>query len=237
MKLLLLSLINRCRARARCGDSSGGVRSRNAERGFTLAELLVGFMLFGVVALAMVSFSTQVIYDVGLENRATLNNLDLRNALELMKAEARMSSSLSPYLPGNVSAMSNCPSLVQVTATTVKFLVVDDDATATGLSGMRPYYVGYRYDSATKQLYRGEAAMSSVTSCPAVGSTDPSASPLAKVLVRNVSQVDSDGNGVLDTVFSYSGGVLTVHLGSKAKDQKKRLTAQDQSTKIFLRMS
>jgi type II secretory pathway pseudopilin PulG len=237
MKQLLLSLINGdCRTRARC-EVSRAAHSRQAARGFTLAELLVGFMLFGVVALSMVSFSTQVIYDVGLENRATLNNLDLRNGLELMKAEARMSSTLSPYLPGTISAMSKCPSLVQVTATTVKFLVVDDDVTSIGMSGIRPYYVGYRYDQATMQLYRGEIAISSITSCPVVTMLDPTSTTISKVLVKNVSRVDSDNNGALDPVFAYTGGVLTVRLGSKGKDQRKRLNAQDQSTKIFLRMS
>ena len=176
------------------------------EHGFTLAEMLVSLGMFAVLGMSFISFSTSALHTLSSEDRAALATQELRSAEQLMSSEYRMSSSISPYIVGTTSSVVTCTSALAVTATTVKFLVVQDE-TATSTSGIQPYYVGYKYDSATKQLLRGEIPGTSITNCtPPAG--DPTSSTYAKVVAENVVQIDADGNGSIDSPFVVNGNAI-----------------------------
>jgi hypothetical protein len=196
--------------------------------------LLVSIVLFSVAGLSMVSVATSSLRTMTAESKSSLAGLQLRNALDLLSSELRASSAISPYLTGYDPTAVNCRGQVSVSSTSVRFLVVEDDSTATTTSGIKPYYVGYSFNAATGELLRGEIAASSVTSC-SVPAGNPSAAPTARLLAKNVVRVDNDGNGSLDSPFSISGDTLTVSLGIETDPHGDRAVNQDFTTKILLR--
>ena len=113
-----------------------------SHHGFTLVELMVSLGLFGIIALAMTSFTSQALQTVGVESRVSLASLEAKNAVAILGSELRMSSSVSPYIPGNTPSLTKCSGSVSVTSTTLKFLVTQDDESAVSASGIRSYYVG-----------------------------------------------------------------------------------------------
>jgi len=204
-------------------------------QGFSLAELLVALLIFGVVGMAAVSICGSALRDLGTESRMTMKSLQLNQALGLLSNELRMSSNLSPYLPGNNASLSNCAASVAVTATTMKFFVVEDDSTATTTSGIKPYYVGYKYDASAKQLLRGEIPVDSLISCVVPG--DPTSATYAKPLANHVVAIDSDDNGTVDPAFAKSGAMFTVSLGVSASVANQGTKQQKLPTKVFERIS
>lgn len=205
--------------------------------GFTLTEVLVGISLFSIISLGLGKYLTQTFRRVGTENRSMLASMELRNAVNLLAGELRMAGSVSPYLPGDDPTLVTCSASIAVTPTTLRFLVVHDDA--TGGSGLRPYYVGYRYDALTKQLLRGEIVSASSTSC-SIPAGDPTAAGTAQVLADNVVAVDFDGNGTTESVFSYSAPNLTLTLGTDVDSHEGTVAApknvsQKVRTQIFVR--
>lgn len=207
-----------------------------SHRGFTLVELMVSLGLFGIIALAMTSFTSQALQTVGVESRVSLASLEAKNAVAILGSELRMSSSVSPYIPGNVPSLTKCSGSVSVTSTTLKFLVTQDDESAVAASGIRSYYVGYKYDSATGKLLRGEIQGSSTTSCTLpVG--DPTSATYAKPLADRVVQIDADNDGTLDPLFSLSGEVLTISIGVEVPRPAGGTSAIQQFvSKAFLRI-
>lgn len=201
-------------------------------KGFGVAELLVSVMIFGIAILAIASFTNLTFANLGAENRASSSMRELRSAIALMSAELRMSSNVSPYLPGNTPSSVNCTAQISATATSIKFLVVHDDSAAAG--GIQPYYVGYTYDAATRQLRRGEIPGVSITGC-GLPAGDPVSGSYARVVADRLFPWDADKNGVADPVFSYSGGVLTVNLAVQAEGAQNFDRSQGLSTKIFAR--
>lgn len=183
----------------------------SAEQGFTISELLVSMTLFSVVGLGLASFSNSVLRTVSIESRATSATEELRNAVSLLSSELRMSQSLSPYLVGDLSSVVTCSGAFSVSSSAVKFIVVEDDSSAT-TSGLQPYYVGYSYDASTETLYRGEVAASSITAC-SIPSTDPTSAGVRQILAESVIPVDGNGDGSIDPVFEFTGSVLRVNLG------------------------
>lgn len=206
---------------------------RRGESGSTLMELLVGVLIFSVVGLALVGVSTQSLNDLGLESRTTLETFELKRGLDLLSSELRMSSMLSPYLPGTNDGASRCSNALQVSARSMTFLVALDDPSANG--GMRPYYVGYRYDPAARQLYRGEIPAASAFSCtPPSG--DPTSAPYARPVASNVVEIDSNGDGAADSAFAWSNGVLAVNLGTRVDGAGTLTKRQSFSTRIYGRI-
>lgn len=205
----------------------------NREQGFTLIELLVGLLLFGVVGMSLVSFATGSFRNLGIQNRASSAGNELRHAIDLLATELRMSGSVSPYLVGNTASTVTCSGALAVTSTTVKFLVVNDDASST-TSGVKAYYVGYKYDAAKKELLRGEINKTVLTNCTLpVG--DPTSATYAHVIAENVEKIDNDNNGTLDNPFSMASNVLTVHLGIKVEGSGGETSTDNIVTQVFVR--
>ena len=212
-------------------------RSIGHQRGFTLMEMLVGLGLFSIIGLGMGKFLTQTFRRVGSENRSAIASMELRSALNLLASELRMGGAVSPYLPGIDPTLVTCTASISVTTTSVRFLVVHDEASSA--SGLRAYYVGYRYDPLTKQLLRGEVASTSTMAC-VVPATDPTLSPTAQILAENVEAVDFDNNGTNESVFAYTAPTLTVTLGAVVDTREGTLAApnkitQKVRTQIFVR--
>lgn len=186
-------------------------KRRNTSSGHTLVELLVSLAMFEVIGLGLFSFVGSALHTIGVEGRASEAAQELREALEVMTTELRMSSGVSPYIVGTSPSSVTCSSAVSVTSTKVKFMVAQDESTASS-SGLQTYYVGYWYDSSKKQLLRGEIQSSSNTSC-VIPAGDPTSSSIAKVIAENVIAIDGDGNGTVDPAFSVSGNSIAVNLG------------------------
>lgn len=209
-------------------------RRLHSGRGFTLSELMVGMFLLSFLGMTIAAFSKDVLHRAGLQTNLSLASMELRNALDVMSAELRGSASISPYLVGNNAATVTCTSNLSVSSTSVKFLVVEDDSTSS-TSGLKPYYVGYSYDSTKRQLLRGEIAAPSVTAC-SLPAGDPTSTTYAKVIASDVNQIDADGNGSLDPVFSLSGNQLSVNLGLAVNPKEKSSKTFKQGTKIYVRI-
>lgn len=203
------------------------------ERGASLIEMLVGVAIFSLVGVALMGISSRSLNDLGLESRATLETFELKRGLGLLAAELRMSSMLSPYLPGTNDAAARCAQSVSVSARTVSFLVAFDDGAAAG--GMRPYYVGYRFDPATGQLLRGEIPAPGIFTCT-LPAGDPTAAPYARPLAANVEELDSNGDGAAESAFAWSNGVLSVNLGSRVDGAGQVSKRQAFSTRAFGRI-
>ena len=205
---------------------------RRTQAGTTLVELLVGLSLASIGSLAMVSFLTSAMRSSSAEVRASKASMELRNAINILASEARMSSSVSPYLVGDNAVVVTCTGSVAVTSTTVRFLVTEDDPAAP--SGMTSYLVGYRYDPSTRRLIRGEIPRSSFTSC-ALPAGDPTDGTNGRTIAENVVAVDGDNNGSVDPVFVLSGNRLTVNLGVRVAVDNDRVVLQSQDTRVYFR--
>jgi len=208
---------------------------RRGERGTTLMEMLVSMAMFSVVGVGLVGVSTSALRDLSLESRTTLETFELKRGLELLSTELRMSSMLSPYLPGTVETAANCSSAVAVTARTIRFFVAVDEPNATGTGGLRPYYVGYRYDPTTRQLLRGEIAAASLFSCDAsIG--DPTSASVARPVATDVIELDSNGDGTAENAFTFANGELTVNLGARITGAGSRVKQRPFSTRVYGRV-
>lgn len=205
-----------------------------SQKGFTLAELMVSMLMFGIVGMGLTGFTSSAIRELSNQSRLSFATLELKNAISMLSSEIRMSSAISPYIPGTNTTLTNCYGAVEVTSTTLRFLVSEDDAAATTTAGLRPYYVGYRFNSATGQLTRGEILGSTVTACT-VPSGDPNSTTNGKTLAEKVVQIDADNNGSLDPVFSLTNNVLTVNLGVQVSTPGNKTITQKFSTRVFLR--
>ncbi len=204
--------------------------------GFTLLELLVAMALFSLIGLSVLTLSSSVLHDMGTESRMVSESMELSRALGLLSSELRMSSSLSPYLPGTNSALYKCSGTVLISSYTVKFFVVEEDPTALLTSGIKAYYVGYRYDPINKTLLRGEIALNSIYSCT-VPATDPTSSTYAKTLATHVTAIDTNGDGIAETAFAKSGNMLSVNLGVQVNGAGGISKLQKLQTKVFERIS
>ena len=210
-----------------------GVINIKGMRGFTLTEMLVGVLLLSIVSVTVASFSNSVLRRAGTETKVSSAAMELKSALSLMSSEIRSSATISPYLMGISPGTVTCTAAFAVTSTTVKFLAVEDDSSATS-SGLSPYYVGYKYDATNNQLLRGEIAAPSTTACT-LPSGDPTSSTYAKVIARDVTQIDANHDGTLDTVFSMSGNLLTVNLGIKLNSSGTTTVTYGPQTQIYVR--
>ncbi len=208
------------------------MKSDELHNGFTLIEMIVGLVIFSVVSLGLATFIEETYRRLGLESRAITAGQELRNAIGLLSSEIKGSASVSPYFAGNDPALVSCNAALAVTANSVKFLVAEDDG--TNGNGLQVYYVGYIYDSSTKELRRGEVVSGSTTSCVVPG-TDPLSS--SSVIASDIEQVDNDGNGVPDAVFSLNGSAVRVNLGINVKALDDAVIAQNLSTDILVRGS
>lgn len=204
---------------------------RRNQKGFTITELLVSLSLFGIVGMSVSSFMIDTLRRTSLETRMSQATQEAQNAIQLMTAELRLSSQISPYLPGTNVALSTCSSSLTVDSTNVKFIVAHD--VSTGTNGLSRYYVGYRYDATLKQLIRGEIATATDTTC--TGSGNPTDSSNGAVIASNIVPVDADGNGTVDDVFSKSGDLVTINLGVEVNVNSKLKATQTLSTEVLLR--
>jgi|GEM_PF-2759780 len=202
------------------------------ESGFGLPEILVSIFIFGIVLVTVGSFNRLTFGTLGVENRISSSMKELRNAVTLLSTELRMSSSISPYIPGNSPALANCLSNIDASATTVRFMVVHDDSSAS--NGIQPYYVGYSYNPATRQLLRGEIPGTSTANC-SLPNGDPTAQSVAKVIADNVYPWDSNQDGTSEPIFYYSNGTLEVNLSITASGPKGFKRRQGLSTLIYTR--
>lgn len=205
----------------------------SSSRGFTLPEVLVGVLLLAIVSLTVASFSTSVLRRAGTETKVSSASMELKSALSLLSSELRSSATISPYLMGSTPSTVTCGSAFAVTSTTVKFLAVEDDSAAS-TSGLAPYYIGYKYDSATNQLLRGEIVGPTTTACT-LPSGDPTSVTYAKVVARDVTQIDADHNGTLDNVFVLNGNLLTINLGIKLNSSGTSTVTFGPQTQIYVR--
>lgn len=203
------------------------------ESGFTIAELLVGLTLFNIIALAIATFMAQGFQKLGLESRVTLASFELRNAISLMTEELKMSSSVSPYLPGIVPDVTKCTGALQVSSNSIRMVSATDNAGSS--NGVDPYYVGYSYNSATQELRRGEIAMPSNLNCT-LPAGDPSDSSNTYLIAERVVQIDANGDGVLEPVFSASGNQIFINLGVEATAPSGETVLQTVSTSVTTRI-
>lgn len=206
-----------------------------AQRGTTLMETLVAMAMFSIIGIGLVGVSTSSLRDLSLDSRTTLETFELKRGLELLATELRMSSMLSPYLPGTVESASNCASAVHVTPRTIRFFVAVDEPSAAGTGGLQPYYVGYRYDPVAKQLLRGEIGVNSLFSCD-VTVGDPTSATLTRPIAADVVELDTNGDGVVEDAFRWSNGELTVTLGTRITGAGDRVKERPFSTRVFGRV-
>lgn len=202
------------------------------DAGYTLLELLVTLSIFSVISLAIVGFMGDAFNRINLENRASLHSVELRNALNLIASELRMSSSISPYIPGMDTSLLQCSSFITVSSDTLKFLVTHDDSSGDG--GVIATYVGYIYDGAKQELRRAEVELASIGSCM-LPSEDPLEDIVTTVVARNLVAADSDNNGAIDPIFNLSGNVLTVSLGYEEIGPSNQTLRQSYRTQIIVR--
>jgi prepilin-type N-terminal cleavage/methylation domain-containing protein len=202
------------------------------QKGFTLVELLVGLAIFSTLSLGVVTVLSQIFGRLAAETRAASAAAEMANIGNLLGTELRLGAAVSPYLPGTNTALSVCSSAVSVTSTTLRFLLVHDDATAT--NGRRVLYVGYQYNSGTGQLLRGAVQAPSIMGCT-LPAADPLAAGTAFVILDNVTQIDGDGNGSIDPVFALSTSVLTFNLGVTIPQRDGSNIRQKYSTKFLMR--
>ena len=200
-------------------------------KGFTLVEMLVGLTMFSVFSLGLVAYMGSTFQRTNLENRTAIAAQELYNAIELMSNELRMSSVVSPYLPGIDATLVDCSAALSVTNNSVKFLVVHDSTATRGLSA---YYVGYTYDASTNELLRGEIAKTSTTDCTLPGG-DPTSSSIAKTIASRVVLLDRDSNGSDDPVFVLSGTGVSVNLAVEYESPSGEKVTQDVSTTVRMR--
>lgn len=204
----------------------------NCESGFGLPEILVSIFIFGIVLVTVGSFNRMTFGTLGVENRISSSMKELRNAVALLSTELRMSSSISPYLPGNSPDISSCLDNIDASSTSVRFMVVHDDSSAS--NGIQPYYVGYSYNPSTRQLLRGEIPASSSSNCD-LPSGDPTAQGTAKVIADNVHPWDGNEDGSLEPIFYLSNGTLEVNLSITASGPKGFGRRQGLRTLIYTR--
>lgn len=205
------------------------------ESAFTLLELLVGMMIFGIVSMGIATFAGGALRNLGTQNRVSHSGAELRQALALLSTELRMSGSVSPYLVGTSAGAVTCTGSLAVTSTSIKFVVVNDDSSSS-TNGLKAYYVGYKYDPSSKQLLRGEIAKAGVSDC-SLPAGDPTSSTYAKPIAENVVQFDADGNGSLDAAFALSSDVLSVKLGIEIEGAGGEKATDYTSTKIYVRLN
>jgi Tfp pilus assembly protein PilW len=208
--------------------------SLNHNSGFGLTEALVSVFIFGLVLLSISSFNTLTFGNLGLENKISASVREARNAINLLSTELRMSSTMSPYIPGNSPALVDCADFIEASNNMIKFLVVHDDYTAT--NGIQPYYVGYLYDSDSKTLLRGEIPAPTTTTC-SIPAGDPTSQQHAKIVAQRVSPTDIDDNGVIEPIFHFSDGVLNINLEVAAFGPGILFRAQKISTRVYTRSS
>jgi len=208
---------------------------RLSEAGTSLLEVLAGLALFSAVGLSLVAVSTTSLRDLGLESRATLETFELKRGLALLASELRMSSFLSPYLPGTNATASDCSGMFAVDTRTVSFFVALDEASAAGMGGLTPYYVGYRYDPARQQLLRGEIPATNLFTCDtSIG--DPASAGVVRSVASNVVEIDTNGDGVTEPAFEWLNGVLRVNLGVRVEGGGAQVKRQNFSTRIYGRV-
>ncbi len=197
-----------------------------------MVELLASLVLMGAVGLGITSFMSDTLRRAALSNRMSTASQELQNATQLIAAELRLSSQISPYLPGTNASLTSCGAALTTAANTMSFLVAHDSSGSS--NGMQRYLVGYRYDPISKQLLRGAISSSGVTSC-SVPSGDPTSSANAAPVARNIVRIDANGDGSLDQVFSRSGNLLSVNLGVEVTLQSGLKQVQPIATQILLR--
>ncbi len=202
------------------------------QKGFGVTELLISVFIFGLALLATSSFTSLTFGNLGIENRMSSSIREVRNAINLLSAELRMSSNISPYIPGNSPNLADCSDFIETTTTSIKFLVVHDDYSAN--NGMQPYYVGYSYNPANNTLMRGEIPAPTTTTC-SIPAGDPTSTQYAKTIAQRVFQTDIDDDGTIEPVFNFNNGILTVNLGIEAHGAARLFRQQNISTKIFTR--
>jgi len=201
--------------------------------GFSLIEALVAITMLNVIGLAAVAFMSKAFGDLSLQSRAALASQEVTNSLKLLASELRMSRSASPYLPGIDPTLVDCTSRLAVTSDSVRFLVPHEDASSS--TGLSAYYVGYRYDSATEQLYRGAVSAPSTTSCN-IPATDPLANTQEQLLAERVVPIDADGNGTNEPIFSRNGSQITINLGVRVEGKNNTEVIQKLSTQVRVRV-
>lgn len=184
------------------------MKEKAQQHGFSLIELLVSISIFSIIGLGIVGYITDTLKRLGLESRAAIASQELNNAVNLLQAELRMATSVSPYNVGSNPALVTCAAQLTATTTTLRFLVVHDNPTSP--SGIQSYYVGYSYNPSTRILYRGEVASPAITSCTLPGA-DPLTAP--QILARNIVRVDGDNNGTVDPIFNFTSPELRVNMG------------------------
>jgi hypothetical protein len=212
---------------------SGGERRR--EHGTSLVEVLVGITMFSLVGLSLVAISSSSLRELSLESRTTLESFELKRGMALLTSELRMSSFLSPYLPGTAVSASDCSAAFTVTERTVAFFISLDEPTTSGAGGLRPYYVGYRYDPEGRRLLRGEIEAANIFSCDtSIG--DPTNAAIVRPVASNVIEIDADGDGETEPAFEWQNGALQVNLGTFIDGGGEQKKQQKFSTRIYGRV-
>ena len=210
------------------------ISGQKNERGFGLTEVLVSVFIFGIAWLSISSFNSLTFGNLGIENKISASVREARNAVNLLSTELRMSSTISPYIPGNSTSLVDCTDFIEASSTAIKFLVVHDDYAAP--NGIQPYYVGYSYDPNSKILLRGEVPAPITTTC-SIPAEDPTSAQYAKTIAQRVAQTDINEDGIIEPIFHFSDGVLTVNLEVEATGPSRLFREQKISTRIFTRSS
>lgn len=195
-------------------------------------ELLVGMGLFTIVSMAAFVVLSQTFRRTGTEGRAAISSLELKNVLQLFATELRLGTAVSPYLPGSNPNAVICATQLAVTPTTVRFLVMHDNAAAP--NGREVNYVGYSYDPATRRLFRGSVPSTNQTGCT-LPPNDPLNEANRFVLATNIVRIDGDGNGTIDPMFSLSNGVLNINMGISIGQVEGSPVTQSITSRIFVR--
>lgn len=208
------------------------MKDLHSSKAFTLVELLVGLSMFSVFSLGLVAYMGQTFQRSNLENRTALAAQELYSAVELMSNELRMSSVVSPYLPGVNASLIDCSASLSVSNTSISFVVVHDDSSSS--RGLKAYYVGYNYDPAEKKLLRGEIEKSSTTDCM-LPAGDPTSTSVAKTIASRVVQLDRNSDGTDDPIFVATGSGVSINLAVEYESPSGEKVTQDVSTTVRIR--
>jgi prepilin-type N-terminal cleavage/methylation domain-containing protein len=207
--------------------------NRMNQKGITLMELLVSLALFGIVGGVITSTLFSAFQRMSIEQRLAASTDSARLAVQLLTSELRMSSQVSPYLPGTNSSLTTCNSAFDTQSAALKFLVSHDSAASRGTSVT---YIGYSYDPVTKQLFRGEVSSTSNTSC-ATPASDPNGAFTRAPLATNIIPFDTNSDGSVDDIFSFANSVVTVSFAVEIRSPHGEIIRQPIRTEIDLRNS
>jgi hypothetical protein len=172
--------------------------------------MLVSLVLLGLASALATSYSGARLKQLAFDSVIEENNRLANQAMASLSYELRTSQAISPFIPGSEIEISNCHAARRVENTKIFFM--RSIPSASDAQGRLVKYISYHYDRDKKHLLRGEVTMSSLTTCTSTLS-DPSAKEVSKIIATGIVEVDEDGDGVVDPIFTEAKPQIIINLG------------------------